>query len=124
VVFTSTRAGSTPEAIAEASDGAPAADELEPAELDDPDPKLPPKGKLPEPKGKLPEPDEPEGRLVDGCWVDEVLECQATRPTPNPAAMASTITNATTVTVQPTRERCWVAGLGCGGCTGTQYGPE
>jgi hypothetical protein len=101
-VFTSTRAGSTPEAIADASAGAPDADELElepEPEPDDPDPNgnEPPEGKVPEPNGELPEPD---GKLEEGV-VDVELDRHAIRPTPNPAAMAMTITSAMTVMVQP-----------------------
>jgi len=98
-VFTSTRAGSTPEAIADASAGAPDADELE-LEPDEPDPngKEPPKGEVPEPNGELPEPED--GNVVEGV-VDNELDRHAMRPMPNPAAMAMTITSATTVTAQP-----------------------
>jgi hypothetical protein len=89
------------------------------------DPELPepiePKG--PVPKGKPPELPTPgfEGTVVDEGLPPE-LERQATRPTPNPAAIATTITRATRVIVQALR---FPGGVVVGG-TGDaiQYGPE
>jgi hypothetical protein len=89
VVFTSTRAGSTPEAIAEASAGPPEAEEPEPG------------NPVPDPKGKLPEPEV--GNVVDGVDgvdVPEELARQAIRPTPNPAAIAKRTTSTTIAIVQ------------------------
>jgi hypothetical protein len=109
VVFTSTRPGSTRDAIAEGSEGPPAADETEP---DDPGPngKEPepngsvpepngnvPDGNVPEPNGKLGEPDE--GEFADGCEVDVERDCQAIRPMPNPAATPTTSNPTTSKTV-------------------------
>jgi len=88
VVFTSTRAGSTPDAIAEASAGPPEAE---------PEPGNP----VPDPKGKLPEPEV--GNVVDGVDgvdVPEELARQAMRPTPNPAAIAKRTTSTTIAIVQ------------------------
>jgi hypothetical protein len=82
VVFTSTSAGSTPEAIAEASAGPPEAGEP-----------------VPDPKGKVPEPEA--GNVVDGVEGKDVeLDRQAIRPTPKPAAMASRTTSTTIAIVQ------------------------
>jgi hypothetical protein len=95
VVFTSTRAGSTPEAIADASAGPP---EAEDPELGDPEP---------DPKGNPPEPDE--GSVVDGEVAGDKeaaeLERQAIRPMPNPAAMASSTTSITTAAVHAAPRR-------------------
>jgi hypothetical protein len=122
VVFTSTIAGSTPDAMADESDGPPEAVELEPDEPAEPDGRLPePNGEVPEPNGEVPEPDE--GRVVVGSDEVPELERQATLPTPNPAAMAKTTTSATTVTTHARRALRCAAGSTGGGGAPTQYGP-
>jgi hypothetical protein len=108
VVFTSTTAGSTPEAIALASAGPPVAVEFELPELPEPPG---PKEKPPEPKGEVPEPEE--GNVV-GVVPPLVLVRHAARPTPNPAAMAIKIASTRAVSVYP---QCL---LGCDADEATQ----
>ncbi|MGD0439447.1 MAG: hypothetical protein ABSB52_02360 [Acidimicrobiales bacterium] len=89
-------AGSTREAIAAGFEGPPAADETDPEEPE-PNGKLPePNGDVPDPKGDVPEPNGELGELPDG---DVDVDCQATRPMPNPAARPITSSATTNHTV-------------------------
>jgi hypothetical protein len=98
-VSTSTIPGSTREAIAAGSDGPPAAEETDPEEPE-PNGKLPePKGNVPEPEGNVPEPKGKLGEVPDGREGDFDVDCQATRPMPNPAARPTTSSPTTSHTV-------------------------
>lgn len=91
--------GSTREAIAAGFEGPPAADEADPEEPE-PNGKLPePKGKVPEPKGSVPEPKGKLGELPAEGEGDLEVDCQATRPMPNPAARPTTSSPTTSQTV-------------------------
>jgi hypothetical protein len=91
--------GSTRDAIAAGFEGPPAADETDPEEPE-PNGKFPePKGNVPEPKGSVPEPKGKLGELPDGSKEDLDVDCQATRPMPNPAARPTTSSPTTSQTV-------------------------
>jgi len=133
VVFTSTSPGSTRDAIAEASEGLPGAEEL--LEPDEPEPnEKPPDGKSPEPDGKPPEPngklpeepdgpeepepdrapDEPPDLEVGPLAETAACECQVRWPTANPEPIATTTSRAAAMAI---RARCLLAG-GVGGAYG------